>query len=126
MATIPWHLAAANVAAFIALLSLSYVLPQALKEVMGARLITRLAGTAFLVVGALNRLNAAADAPVSWWADAAQYVQPFFVAVFLAGILLDTNRAVRREREALEMVYHNLGTEAGDRVSAIFRAVGKQ
>jgi hypothetical protein len=122
-ATVTWHLAGANVLAFVALLSLSYVLPQALKETMNARLVTRLAGTCFLVVGALNRLNAAADAPVSWWSEAVQYAQPVFVVVFLIGLSLDTARAVRQQREALEMVYTNLGTEAGDRVAAIFRAL---
>lgn len=122
-ATVTWHVAAANIAAFVALLSLSYVLPQALKESMDARLITRIASTIFLVIGGLNRLSVATNGPANWWTDITQYAQPVVVIIFLIGLLADTARVVRHDREAFEMVYTNLGTEAGDRVAAIFRAV---
>jgi hypothetical protein len=122
-AALTWHAAAANVAAFVSLWSLAYVLPQALKEGIDARRVTRWACAGFLLVGGLNRLSTVADTPLTWWVDVFQYLQPALVVAFTLSLILDTVRAVRCYKEALEMVYDELGEQIGDRVAAIFRAV---
>lgn len=123
VAALAWYEASVNALAFLSLSVLAYVLPRILRETIGARLPLMVASTAWLATGALSRINLATDAPVSWWPDVTTYVQPFMATAFLGFLAADYARAVRLRKEALELIYADLGDEAGDHVAATLRAI---